>query len=282
VKRLTDSTKLKTRPCLSPDGSMVTFAMGNERSFDIYTLKLPISMDDPVKEPVRLTYLESNSDLPAYSPDGREIAFYSMDGDVMRVWHVDAGGGTPRPWMASRGSMMDQVLAWGPGEGIIYRAGKFNNFRLLDPSTGKEKDLIEKEHEGYIFSPRWSNAGDRVTLFQNVLTGNSQEMRIWVLSVTDGEFSSIAGGIYFPVGWSADDRSIFVLNFSEDWSDAADMIVFRMDPVDGRIEKHATFPFAPDEVKELAISKDGRTMVFLQRTTSADIWLVEDFDPEVE
>ncbi len=283
TRRLTNSTMLKTKPSLSPDGGMVTFAMGNERSFDIYTLALPANHDEPVAEPVRLTYLESNSDLPAYSPDGKEIAFYSMDDDIMRIWRVDAGGGTPRPWTSSRGSMMDQELTWSPGEKIIYRAGKFNNYRILDPSTGEESDLIETEFKGaYTFSPQWSNRRDRVALFQNVITETSQEMRIYLLSLSDGNYSSISGAMYYPVGWSSDDRSIFVLNFPEDWSNAGEMFVFRMDPVDGSTEEHAPVRFAPNEVRELVISPDGRTIVFLHRITSTDIWLVEDFDPGIE
>jgi serine/threonine protein kinase len=282
TRRLTNSTMLKTRPCLSPDGSTVTFAMGNERSFDVYTLAMPGTMDEPVKEPVRLTYLESDSDLPVYSPDGREIAFYSMDGDIMRIWRIDAGGGAPKPWLSSRGSMMDQEISWAPGKKIIYRAGKLNNFQVLDPVTGGESDLIETEFEGYTFNPRWSNSGDKVALFVNRLVDGSQEMRLWVLSVADGKFNPIAGTMFYPVGWASDDRSIFVMNFPADWSDAAEMIIFRMNPADGRIEPHAALPFAPNELKDIVISPDGRTMVLLHKETVSDIWLVEDFDPDIK
>ena len=281
-RRLTNSTMLKTRPCISPDGTTVAFGMGNERSFDIYTLSLPEKMDETLKEPVRLTYLESNSDLPAFSPDGGEIAFYSMHDGIMRIWHVDAAGGTPRPWLSSRGSMMDQELVWAPGEKVLYRAGKFNNYRVFDSATGTESDLIETEFEGYIFNPRWSNSGDRVALFVNRFANGSQEMKLWVLSIADGKFNPIAGTLFYPVGWSADDQWVFAMNLPENWSDAATMIILRINVYDGRIERHAAIPIAFNEIDNLVITPDGRTIVFLHKKTVSDIWLVEDFDPDIK
>jgi serine/threonine protein kinase len=281
TRRLTNSTMLKTRPNISPDGREVTFAMGNERSFDVYTLELPETADEPLKQPVRLTYLDSNSDLPAYSPGGEEIAFYSLNDGAMRIWHIDAQGGTPRPYATTRGSMMDQALAWAPGDRIIYRAGKFNNFRVLDPRTGEESDMIQNPSEGYTFGPCWSNSGDRVALFINYLDGSKQEMGMLVHSVSGGENRKHADAIY-PVGWSTGDRWIFALDLPDDWTDVSNMVIFRIDPDDGTIEQHGNLPFAPNKVNDLKITPDGRTIVFLQSETTSDIWLVEDFDPDIE
>jgi serine/threonine protein kinase len=281
-RRLTNSTMLKTRPKISPDGSEVTFGMGNERSFDIYTLVLPESMDEPLNEPVRLTYLESNSDLPAYSPDGKEIAFMSMSGGVMKVWHIDREGGTPRPYPSSRGSIMDQELEWAPGPGIIYRAGNINNYRVLDPETGEESDLIKAETDGYTFVPHWSNAGDRVALFMNMLEGGEERMTLLVMPYPDGECSPVADKLFFPRGWSADDKWIYALELPEDWTDSSNTVVSRIDPFGGRIEQHAKVDFAPNNVRGLVITPDGRTIVLLQIETTSDIWLVEDFDPDID
>ncbi len=283
TRRLTNSTMLKTRPCISPDGRMITFGMGNEWSFDIYTMALPESMDEPLKEPMRLTYLESNSDLPAYSPDGGEIAFYSMQGDIMKIWHVGAKGGTPRPYPSTGGSMMDLELAWAPGERIIYRLGRLSSFKILDPATGKESDLLAMECEGYVFGPCWSHSGDRVAIFMNRLTGGTQDMGLWVISIADGEFKPLVDSIFWPVAWSEDDRWIYAAGppgLHEGYDRKAS--IFRISPVDGHFEHHAVLPFPARICEHVSITPDGRTIVFLKGDTTSDIWLVEDFDPEIE
>ena len=283
TRRLTNSTMLKTRPCLSPDGNMVTFGMGNERSFDIYTLSLPETMEAPLDEPVRLTYLESNSDLPVYSADGREIAFYSLQDDVMRIWHVDADGGTPRPYLSSRGGIMDQEIAWGPGSRIIYRANSFANFRILDPAIGKESDLHAAESEGYTFGPCWSHSGDRVAVFMNRLKGGAQDMGLWVVSIADGEVISLVDSVVWPVAWSGDDQWIYALcPPGQHGSDSVNTTIFRINSVDGHFESHAVIPFPFSDSNDVSITPDGRTIVFLHSETTSDIWLVEDFDPEVK
>jgi serine/threonine protein kinase len=283
TRQLTNSTMLKTRPSISPDGRSVAFGMGNDRSFDIYTLVLPENVNEPLQEPMRLTYLESNSDLPAYSPDGMEIAFYSMHDDIMKIWHVGVEGGTPRPYPSTRGSMVDAGLTWGPGERIIYRSGKFTNFKILDPATGEEADLIRMDSKGYTFGPFWSQSGDRVALFMNKLSGEGQDMGLWVLSVTDGKLIQLIDSILWPIAWSEGDRWIYASGASgQDWNEYANTTIFRINPQDGHLESHAVLPFQIRDSSQLTITPDGRTIVFLKGDTTSDIWLVEDFDPEIE
>jgi dipeptidyl aminopeptidase/acylaminoacyl peptidase len=239
-------------------------------------------MEAQVREPNRLTYFESVSDFPAFSPDGSEIAFYSMQGDAIRLWHVAAGGGNPRPWEDTKGSTVDQEIAWSPGGRIIYRSSDIDNFMLFDPVTGHYERLIKSAVRGYIFGPCWSNSGDMVAMFQNVVEGGNQEMRLWILDVESGEFRPIMDAYYYPVGWAAGDKSIFVMDFPSDWSDISSMIIYRLDVESGRLEKHAAIPVPPNELSDVTITPDGRTIVYLRRKKETDIWLVEDLGPGAE
>jgi len=283
TRRLTNSTKLKTRPCISPDGRTVVFGMGNDRSFDIYSMAIPENMDESLEEPSRLTYLESNSDLPVYSPNGREIAFYSIQDSVMRIYHMDAEGGTPRAYHKSRGSMMDQEITWAPGNRIIYRANKFINFRILDPATGDESDLIAKGMEAFAFNPCWSHSGDRVAIFMNRLKDGIQDMGLWVVSIPDGESIPLLDSVFWPIAWSDDDRWVYATCPPGAYgSDSENTTIFKVSSLDGHLVRHTVIPLPFRNSGTISITPDGRTIVFLHSETISDIWLVEDFDPEIE
>jgi Tol biopolymer transport system component len=178
---------------------------------------------------------------------------------------------------------MDQALAWAPGERIIYRSGKLTNFKIFDPETGEESDLIPLESERYTFSPSWSQSGDRVVFFMNRLLGGSQEMKLWVLSITDGEMRPLTDGIYWPVAWSEDDRWIYVMRPPSEEDGTTEIVyVFRISSTGGQAEVHAVLPFPSKNAQNVSITPDGNTIVLLKSDTTSDIWLVEDFDQGIE
>jgi hypothetical protein len=71
------------------------------------------------------------------------------------------------------------------------------------------------------------------------------------------------------------------MDFPEDWS-MPDNIIYRLDLESGVKTEFMAIPVPPKELASPAITPDGRTLVFIQRKTETDIWLVEDFDPGIK
>jgi Tol biopolymer transport system component/imidazolonepropionase-like amidohydrolase len=87
--RIEDGPSVKVRlvrwPALSPDGTRVAFT-----ALD----KLWV-MDLPSGTPRRLTKLTEGEFMPAWSPDGRHVAFVTWSPDGGHIYRVAAGGGEP-------------------------------------------------------------------------------------------------------------------------------------------------------------------------------------------
>ncbi len=87
------------------------------------------------------------------------------------------------------------------------------------------------------------------------------------------------------MGWSADSRSIYVLEgknstlrgltapLGETLTDARILTV----PVDGgQVKTVAAIPF--EEIGGVSMTPDGRTFVFPVYSSRSDVWVVDDFD----
>jgi Tol biopolymer transport system component len=90
---LTAYPGVETAPSLSPDGNQVAFAWNGPRqdNFDIYVKLVGTG------EPVRLTTAPERDDYPAWSSDGRQVAFLRITGSLDgEVFVMPALGGAER------------------------------------------------------------------------------------------------------------------------------------------------------------------------------------------
>jgi len=100
-----DGNKISTTgdntPAASPLGDRIAI-MSNERAsagnWEIWT----ISVDG--SDPVRITNNPANDGLPAWSPDGKTIAFVSDRGGVWAIWAANADGSNVRKLFDMEGS----------------------------------------------------------------------------------------------------------------------------------------------------------------------------------
>jgi Tol biopolymer transport system component len=254
--------------------------MGDANAMNIYTM----AIGGERGEPEQITFFESFSDFPVWSPNGREIAFLSNQGGVFRVWRVGAKGGAPEPFEESSALLSGDDLAWAPGPNILYRSRstELNNFMLLDPLSGSERPLLLDPQPGYVFEPVWAPDGKRIALFYNILEGNRQTMRAWVISLDDGSMSMLCDEVAYPISWSDDGRWIYIGKFdfgqSGKWA-----TVFRVPSTGGDPEKYIQLPFDEGiDGGRITMTPDGRKFVYSKVETQTDIWIVEHFDPEVD
>ena len=138
----------------SPDGSTIAFYSGRTGFQDIWLVP-----SDGSEAPRRLTVESMSPDdyrfAPAWSPDGRRIAFFSNASDYWEddIWVVDVATGQAR--QRSRGLMASSTPVWSPDGSTIALMGTSKDeywyedlayVYLLDPEAGTERVLPMQVH----------------------------------------------------------------------------------------------------------------------------------------
>ena len=98
-------------PAIAPDGSAVAFISDRIRGrFDLWLQ--PLAQGAPAGPPQRLTDRPGSVAQPAFSPDGKWIAYHRVIDGQRDVWIVAAGGGTETRFTDS--PAVDVHPAWSP------------------------------------------------------------------------------------------------------------------------------------------------------------------------
>ncbi len=161
VKSQTFPVRFTRWPAVSPDGRMLAFVAAGK----IWIQDLPAGM------PRRLTAdsFASFELSPAFSPDGKWVAFTSWDDTAGDLWRIFPSGGFPEKLSREPGEYLHP--AWSPdgtqivlarGSGATQRGRSWSNNLWYDlvriPATGGEAELIVKTkrpfNEGRPLMPR--------------------------------------------------------------------------------------------------------------------------------
>jgi Tol biopolymer transport system component/DNA-binding winged helix-turn-helix (wHTH) protein len=277
TRALTHGTALVERPSISPDGTSIVFSIGHEPATNLYTMPITGGV------PKQLTFLDSFNLEPVWSADGEQIAFASTEGGKPRVWTVNAGGGLPK--VLSSGDMSDTYdLTWSPGSRILYQQSGYRRYYEIDPRTPAERVLINARSVGWTFSPVYSPDGRQVAVKWN----RPPDTGIWVIDVSSGREALVyatAAASAMPVGWSADGRSIYLIegkNLNSRGMTApigetvTEARIVRV-PVTGHAARTVVvLPF--EEMGGVSMTADGRLLVCVVYSSQSDVWVVENFD----
>ena len=169
--------------------------------------------------------------VPQWSPDGRQILFYSIGGDPdrQRAFLIPAQGGELRPVSAAGGEMRP---SWSPnGAAIMYSDFPFFaehpervTVHIFHLKTGQIDTLPGSE--GF-FAPRWSPDGKRAVAL------DLRNRSIMLFDFAKKTWSFLAPG-WGLVRWSADSRWIYYLRYGPQPA------VMRANMADRRIEEVAS------------------------------------------
>ena len=140
----------------------IAFTSGRDGNFDIYV------MDGDGSNQRRVTVNPANDGLPAWSPDGKKIAFVSnrnnVNKDHKQIWVIDADGKNP---IRLTDGLVDSYPDWSPdGTKIVYGAHLHPDehhvapagITVMDAADGKDKRLLTGEGA----HPTWSPDGKRI------------------------------------------------------------------------------------------------------------------------
>jgi Tol biopolymer transport system component len=126
-------------PMESPDGTKMIFSAMTH----LYI------MDIPGGKPKRLTSGNAREFQPAWSPDGKSVAYVTWSSAGGQLWKVSAGGGTPQ--QLSKSDALYSNPVWSPDETriVALRGNAYDRDRLeFDSGQTHNADLIWISAEG--------------------------------------------------------------------------------------------------------------------------------------
>ncbi len=195
-------------PSVSRRGNKLAFARG-EHNISIWQVAppgTPISANPA--GPSRVIYADMFNVCPAYSPDGRQIAFSSNRTGTHQIWISNSDGTNQRQLthFDIGGALQPR---WSPdGRTIAFWAEQKGHHRisLMDAEGGKERPLTTDDYDkGY---PGWSRDGKWVYFFANRGNGG----RLWKKSVEEDILLPVTSQGGFPAFESTDGRTVYYGN----------------------------------------------------------------------
>ncbi len=308
-QRLLSGRDVET-PAISRDGRRLAYAQ-HVINTSIWRVALTRSPAVALR-PTPLISSTRRESLPAYSPDGRRLAFTSSRSGSSEVWISDADGANPRP-LTSFGGPATGSPRWSPdgrwvaldsrarGRSDVYVVASEGGLprRVETGQADSETPFWSVDGEWLYFSApvdgmtqvfKVRQEGGRATRLtggggafpqsaadgKRVYYSSFREVGIWSVSSSGGDERPVAGMPLLPwesiVSWALGPDGI---HFLEGGRHPA-VVFFHF--ATARARRVADLPGAPDPWSGIALSPDGRSVLFskVEHETS-DIMLIEDF-----
>jgi Tol biopolymer transport system component/serine/threonine protein kinase len=271
--QLTDDAGAETSPRIAPDGSSFAYAKMVGASADIFVQRVGGRQPVPVAaDPNR------HEKWPAFSPDGRFIAFNEGDADG-GIFITGATGESER-----RLTDMGFNPAWSPdGKTIAFSAEEVNNPYIRNTITslyvvdvaGGAPRLLSKEDA---VQPAWSPNGRRIAAWQAI--GGQRDLVTIAADGSDRVVLLNDAAVDYAPFWSPDGRYLY---FASDRSGTMGLWRIAMDEATGRAagEPEAVSVNVEASMDSPSLTADGKTMVFRSRLGSVNPAALP-FDPVTE
>lgn len=286
---ITSSPGYELSPTLSPDGAMVAYTATLPNRLG--TVVMVQTTAQAVAKPLSLPPSGVSDRLPAWSPDGRLIAFSRRDGgNACQILVAAANGGSERVVGACNG-LDDLGFDWTPdGRGLVFGSmseeGRTTGIRILDLATGRWRPL-EYGFDGRDLDtePRYSADGKWIAFIRNPqfgdvwrvpsgggraerLTFQSGEMRGW-------DWLPDGSGLVFGRRIDAETR-IYRLDIGSrqlrdlGLEDAQSPDVAANTPVMAFVRRHPGFEIYRIDQQGQPVGRDGPSMKALFASTGRD------------
>ena len=274
VTKLTWEDGAESGPTLSPDGNWLAYAHAG----DIHLRRVGGS------SAVNLTADSRAWDgQPAFSPDGRHIAFASRreGGETSGgIWIIETAGGTAR-----RLSRRGFDPAWSPdGAEIVfnteftgYAIGRVraSEMRAVTVSSGVDRSVTA----GDAVMGAWSPGGHRIAFTRAFVAGKAAGLwDIWTMRPDGSDPVQVSDDMAFdmyPV-WSPDGRYLY---WTRAEVDASTIWRARVDERTGRLQgSPEAFALPASLVLRISFSADGSRIVYESRAPESNVSRVA-FDP---
>ncbi|MCA9543222.1 MAG: PD40 domain-containing protein [Myxococcales bacterium] len=137
-----------------------------------------------------LTTNPGNDGQPAWSPDGRFIAFTSQQTDSGDIMLIDLGGESDKPLqVTSWPTMTEYGPRWAPGKSaLLFTRSQTGNRGqdigvVLDVKRARETTKMVTEWGGDEIRPSWSPDGTAVAFYANKGNENDKQFDLYVVNL---------------------------------------------------------------------------------------------------
>ena len=268
--RLTDQEGSESFPSLSPDGSYFVYAKTVAGDTDVYWQRVG-------GNPRNLTEDSEVADTqPAFSPDGKQIAFRS-EREGGGIFLMGATGESVR-----RLTDFGYNPAWSPDgtrlvmatEEISSPGARSNTSQLwtVDVASGKRSLLVKSDAA----QPSWSPNGHRIA-YWGVPPGSAQRV-LWTVPAAGGEPVRITDDphLNWSPSWSPDGRHLY---FSSDRGGTMNLWRVPVDERSGEVEGEPEPITTPAPWSGLlSFSKNGKQIVYATDEGKSNLEKIA-FDP---
>ena len=178
-------------PIPSPDGKQVIYMVGP------WTATRFVLSGLHNENPRELTNGSSTTWTPAWSPDGKQVAFTRRDDNWLNVWTMNADGSSPKQVShISHDEGHAQVPAWSPdGKQLAVQVNGGSKDKptahiwTIDLASGSAQKLGDHDTAFVDETPAWFPDGQRIA-FQSNRTG---QMEIWVMKADGTQQRQVTG-----------------------------------------------------------------------------------------
>jgi serine/threonine protein kinase/dipeptidyl aminopeptidase/acylaminoacyl peptidase len=195
-------------PEFSPDGNQIVFSWDgiHQNNYDLYVKSIGSELLQ------RLTDLPAGVWSPAWSPDGRSIAFCQYYQDRLGIFVVPSEGG--EVWQLHKGNWENLYkLSWSPDSQYLAISGRLSNQQLpsiylLSVRQGELHKLTSPPIQYFgDFNCTFSPDGKRVAFNRDVSIETGD---IYIMSMPDGKPKQITfdNSVIAGISWTQDSRDI--------------------------------------------------------------------------
>jgi len=266
---ITSAVGFALSPSLSPDASMVAYAASDETDATHQSAILVQTTSSAVPRALSRPPPGARDDLPAWSPDGREIAFarWEVDGACRVLLVAATGVGDEREIARCDGSDL-LSFDWLPdGSGLLFGTmtgvEEDARLRILDPVGGHWRDVDYAGAPGDIdFSPQVSPDGRWIGFIRNPQMGD-----LWRVPVAGGAPQQVTRLGAELRGWAwAPDGQAMIFGLRVD----SESRLYRAD-----IDSGAVVDLGIEDAQMPSISPSTGMMAFVHRRPQFGIFQVE-------
>ncbi len=216
-------------PRVSPDNSRVAFSSLGRDGFQIrmYSLLLGRPVAFPIAPGTNLS--------PAWSPDGRLLAYSSSRSGDPEIWMADASGSGARRLTSFRGPDVSPVINPKTGAQIAWVSGRTGLPQIYTMETDGS-GVQRMTDGGYATSPSWSPNGQFLAFAWNRKYGPGAPggQDIYVMEIATKRWIQVthdAGRCDFP-SWSPDGRHIVFASSPDGRAEHARILTMLADGTD--------------------------------------------------